>query len=137
MGIREVAKMASVSSPTVSRLITDPGKGLQASGRKIPEDGAVTAFPLTRRAFVGLSLGSAVLAAVPELRAQGVAAHAVKPMARPVPSGRPFSAHFVDVARSAGLHAPVVYGGVESKKYILEACCSSFSGKKRTLSMGS
>lgn len=42
-------------------------------------------------------------------------------MARPAPSGRPFYAHFVDVAAAAGLNAPVIYGGVESKKYILEA----------------
>jgi len=41
-------------------------------------------------------------------------------VARPAPSGRPFNAHFVDVASAAGLHAPVIYGGVESKKYILE-----------------
>ncbi len=53
--------------------------------------------------------------------AQGVAAHTVKPVARPAPSGRPFYAHFVDVAATAGLHAPVIYGGVENKKYILEA----------------
>jgi hypothetical protein len=53
--------------------------------------------------------------------AQGVAAHTVKPVARPAPSGRPFNAHFVDVASAAGLHAPVIYGGVEKKKYILEA----------------
>jgi len=42
-------------------------------------------------------------------------------MARPAPSGRPFHAHFVDVAATAGLTAPVIYGGVDSKKYILEA----------------
>jgi hypothetical protein len=42
-------------------------------------------------------------------------------VARPAPSGRPFYAHFVDVAAAAGLNAPVIYGGVESKKYILEA----------------
>jgi hypothetical protein len=56
-----------------------------------------------------------------QLPAQGVAAHTVKPLPRPAPSGRPFFAHFVDVAATAGLHAPVIYGGVESKKYILEA----------------
>jgi hypothetical protein len=56
-----------------------------------------------------------------QLPAQGVAAHTVKPLPRPAPSGRPFYAHFVDVAATAGLHAPVIYGGVESKKYILEA----------------
>jgi hypothetical protein len=80
---------------------------------------------LNRRDFVRFSLGSAVgstvFSAAPRLFAQGVAAHTVKPVARPAPSGRPFNAHFVDVASAAGLHAPVIYGGVESKKYILEA----------------
>ncbi|MFZ1005221.1 MAG: CRTAC1 family protein [Candidatus Sulfotelmatobacter sp.] len=74
-----------------------------------------------RRTFMRLSLGSAALAATPKLLGQGVAAHIVKPVARPASSGRPFYAHFVDVASSAGLQAPVIYGGVESKKYILEA----------------
>ena len=74
---------------------------------------------LTRRDFAWLSLASAAF--TPRLLAQGVASHTVKPVARPAPSGRAFNAHFVDVASSAGLHAPVVYGGVESKKYILEA----------------
>jgi enediyne biosynthesis protein E4 len=53
--------------------------------------------------------------------AQGVASHKAKPLARPAPSGRPFNAHFVDVAAAAGLSAPTIYGGVESKKYILES----------------
>ena len=75
----------------------------------------------TRRAFLRLTVGSAALAAVPRLAAQGVTSHTVKPVARPAPSGRPFNAHFVDVAPSAGLQAPVIYGGVDSKKYILEA----------------
>jgi hypothetical protein len=42
-------------------------------------------------------------------------------MAKPAFSGRPFNAHFVDVASTAGLRAPVIYGGVETKKYILES----------------
>ena len=75
----------------------------------------------TRRAFLRLTVGSAALAAVPRLAAQGVTSHTVKPVARPAPSGRPFNAHFVDVAPSAGLQAPVIYGGVDNKKYILEA----------------
>jgi hypothetical protein len=45
----------------------------------------------------------------------------VKPVARPAASGRPFNAHIVDLAPSAGLQAPVIYGDVDSKKYILEA----------------
>jgi enediyne biosynthesis protein E4 len=76
---------------------------------------------VTRRKFVQLSVSSAALAASPRLLAQGVAAHTVKPLPRSAPSGRPFNAHFVDVASAAGLRAPVIYGGVDSKKYILEA----------------
>jgi hypothetical protein len=75
----------------------------------------------TRRSFVRLGLGSAAFTKTSWLLAQGVAAHTVKPVARPAPSGRPFYAHLVDVASAAGLNAPVIYGGVESKKYILEA----------------
>lgn len=50
-----------------------------------------------------------------------MASRGVTAQARPAPSGRPFHAHFVDVAKAAGLRAPVIYGGVEAKKYILEA----------------
>ena len=75
----------------------------------------------TRRAFVQLSLGSAVTAGARRLLAQGVAAHTAKPVTRPAPSGRPFDARFVDVGAAAGLNASTIYGGVESKKYILEA----------------
>src|SRR5260370_6501440 len=76
---------------------------------------------LTRRTFVRLSLGSAISMTAEQLLAQGVSTHTAKPLARQAPSGRPFNAHFVDVASAAGLHAPVIYGGVASKKYILEA----------------
>ena len=75
----------------------------------------------TRRTFMRLGFGSAISAAAERLFAQGVSGHKAKPLARPAPSGRPFDAHFVDVAPAAGLHAPTIYGGVESKKYILEA----------------
>jgi enediyne biosynthesis protein E4 len=76
---------------------------------------------VTRRDFVRISLGSAAIAASPRLFAQGVANRTVKPVARPAPSGRPFHAHFVDIASEAGLHAPVIYGGTDTKKYILES----------------
>jgi hypothetical protein len=71
---------------------------------------------LTRRAFVLLSAASAG-----RLLAQGVAPRNVKPQAKPAPSGRPFNAHFIDVARAAGLTAPLIYGNADSKDYILEA----------------
>jgi hypothetical protein len=45
----------------------------------------------------------------------------VKAQAKPAPSGRAFNAHFTDVAEAAGLRAPVIYGGVDAKKYIMEA----------------
>ncbi len=51
---------------------------------------------------------------------QGVSSRGVKPQPRGKPSGRPFLARFTDVAAHAGLTQPVVYGGVESKRYIIE-----------------
>ncbi len=72
----------------------------------------------TRRSFIVLSLCAS---AQQFFGQQGMASRDLQPQARPAPSGRPFNAHFVDVARQAGLHAPIVYGGVESKKYIMEA----------------
>jgi len=75
---------------------------------------------LSRRGFMRLSLGSAISLAGDRLWTQGVSTHTAKPLARPAPSGRPFNAHFIDVAAAAGLTAPVIYGEVPSKKYILE-----------------
>ena len=72
---------------------------------------------ISRRHFVVLSAA----ASASRLVAQGVAPRSVKPQAKPAPSGRPFDAHFVDVAKEAGLTAPVIYGNPESKDYILEA----------------
>jgi hypothetical protein len=50
------------------------------------------------------------------LSQQGVASRDLKAQAAPPPSGRPFNAHFADIAEAAGLHSPVIYGGVDSKK---------------------
>ncbi len=52
----------------------------------------------------------------------------VQAIPRGKPSGLPFNAHFVDVARQAGLQAPVIYGGVDKKDYILETmgCGAAF-----------
>ncbi|HEV2696748.1 MAG TPA: VCBS repeat-containing protein, partial [Terriglobales bacterium] len=72
---------------------------------------------ITRRLFVTLSAA----ASANRLFAQGVASRAVKPQAKPTPSGRPFNAHFVDVAKDAGLIVPTIYGNPDSKDYILEA----------------
>jgi enediyne biosynthesis protein E4 len=55
-------------------------------------------------------------------RAQtGMSSRGLKQQAKPKPSNKPFNAHFTDVAASAGLTYPTVYGGVDRKEYILEA----------------
>jgi enediyne biosynthesis protein E4 len=53
--------------------------------------------------------------------AQGVASRNVKPQPKAPASGRPFDAHFVDVAREAGLIAPAIYGSPGHADYVLEA----------------
>src|SRR5208283_1807763 len=75
-------------------------------------------MPITRRSFVMVSLYAAADRALGQ---QGVASRDVKAQSAPPASGRAFNAHFTDIAEAAGLRSPTIYGGVESKKYILEA----------------
>lgn len=70
---------------------------------------------MTRRQWLGLLAISASRA-----RGQGIVTRGVKPLTRGKPSGLPFHAQFTDVASSAGLHAPVIYGPADHKTYILE-----------------
>jgi len=51
---------------------------------------------------------------------QGISSRGVKPQPRGKPSGRPFLAHFIDIAKEAGLKEPIVYGGLDVKNYIIE-----------------
>jgi enediyne biosynthesis protein E4 len=74
---------------------------------------------ISRRSFFLFSLCAAAQRLVGQN--QGIATRDVKAQAKPASSGRPFHAQFTDVAQQAGLHAPVIYGGVDAKKYILEA----------------
>ncbi len=78
---------------------------------------------MTRRNYLALLAASAV-----RLRGQGISSRGVKPLPRGKPSGLPFNAHFVDVAESAGLKQPVIYGGVDRKQYIIETvgCGAAF-----------
>jgi hypothetical protein len=69
---------------------------------------------MTRRAMLML------LACSADAFAQGISSRSVRPQPRGKPSGRPFLARFTDVAKSAGLTAPTVYGSEESKSYIIE-----------------
>jgi len=75
----------------------------------------------TRRDLVRLGAASAACLAARGVLGQGVSTHTAKPLPRPAASGRPFDAHFVDVAATAGLNAPVSYGGLETNKYIVES----------------
>jgi len=52
--------------------------------------------------------------------AQGVSSRGVRPQPRGKPSGRPFHSRLTDVAAGAGLTHPVIYGGVDEKRYIIE-----------------
>ena len=70
---------------------------------------------ITRRALLAL-LASAAGPAF----GQGISSRAVKPQPRGKPSGRPFHARFTDIAKAAGLTDPIVYGGIETKDYIIE-----------------
>jgi len=56
----------------------------------------------------------------PRLFGQGIASRGVRPTPRGKPSGIPFLAQFTDIAASAGLHFPVIYGSTEKNDYIIE-----------------
>ncbi len=73
---------------------------------------------ITRREFVYLACGAGSLRMLGQ---SGPASRELHQQTRPAPSGRPFDAHFVDVAESAGLTLPVIYGGTDRKQYIIEA----------------
>jgi hypothetical protein len=77
-----------------------------------------------RREFLKLSCATVATAIARRSYGQqegGMGGRVVAAQKRPAASNRPFEARFVDVAASAGLLAPVIYGGVDSDKYIIEA----------------
>ena len=69
---------------------------------------------MTRREFLWLTSASTMAPA------QGVTSRGVKPLPRAKASGQPVLCHFTDVAAQAGLHHPVIYGGIRQKNYIVE-----------------
>jgi len=74
---------------------------------------------MLRRKFLAGTLGLLGARQLP-LGAQGVASRGVRPLPKGKPSGLPFHARFTDIAKEAGLTAPIIYGGVEKKDYIVE-----------------
>ena len=73
---------------------------------------------ISRRHLLSLLAAPAIVRG--DLVAQGVSTRAVKPQPRGKPSGLPFHARFTDVAAKAGLTHPTIYGGVDTKRYIVE-----------------
>ncbi|HEV2305793.1 MAG TPA: CRTAC1 family protein [Candidatus Acidoferrales bacterium] len=74
---------------------------------------------ITRRTLlISLPFG---LSARKLLAQQGMASRHVKAQPKLPPSGKPFNAHFVDVAREAGLASPVIYGSATQDDYIIES----------------
>src|SRR5579872_1026158 len=83
---------------------------------------------MTRRRALALVPG-AILAAPSRAGAQrGMASRNVTPTPMGKPSGRPFHAHFVNVAQAAGLRSPVIYGPAGHADYVLEVmgCGAAF-----------
>jgi hypothetical protein len=77
-----------------------------------------------RRNFLHLSLATLAATFSQRCLAQqsgGMGGRVVTAQKKPLESGRPFDAYFTDVAASAGLVAPVIYGGVDHKEYIIES----------------
>jgi hypothetical protein len=72
---------------------------------------------ISRRSFITMLSASAL---AHRAQGQAVSSHTVKPQQRVAPSGRPFDARFVDVARAAGLTSPVIYGRGDHADYIVE-----------------
>jgi len=77
---------------------------------------------ITRRELLSrIATAASALLFPPRLAlAQGISSRGVKPQPRGKPSGRPFLAHFIDIAKEAGLKDPIVYGGLDVKNYIVE-----------------
>src|SRR5689334_11140710 len=59
--------------------------------------------------------------AISSAQNRSMASRGVKPLPRSKPSGLPFHARFVNVAQSAGLRSPVIYGDAGRNDYILES----------------
>ncbi|HYW47227.1 MAG TPA: CRTAC1 family protein [Bryobacteraceae bacterium] len=84
---------------------------------------------MTRRRALSLcAAGIASLGRRAGAQARGMASRNVAPAPMGKPSGRPFHAHFVNVAQSAGLRAPVIYGPAGHADYLLETmgCGAAF-----------
>jgi enediyne biosynthesis protein E4 len=75
---------------------------------------------ITRRQMISSTIAAAGVAISGAAFGQGTSSRGVKAQPRGKPSGRPFSSRITDVAEQARLTQPAIYGGVDSKRYIIE-----------------
>jgi len=75
---------------------------------------------ITRRQMISSTIAAAGVAISGAAFGQGISSRGVKAQPRGKPSGRPFFSRMTDVAEQARLTQPVIYGGTESKSYIIE-----------------
>jgi enediyne biosynthesis protein E4 len=75
---------------------------------------------ITRRKMIATTAGAALASATGKIFGQGISSRGVRAQPRGKPSGRPFLSHLTDVAKQAGLTHPIIYGGLDTKSYIIE-----------------
>jgi hypothetical protein len=75
---------------------------------------------ITRRKMMATMIAAAGSAMTGTAFGQGISSRGVKAQPRGKPSGRPFLSSMTDVAKQAGLTQPIIYGGMDSKSYIVE-----------------
>jgi hypothetical protein len=75
---------------------------------------------ITRRQMIASMIAAAGTAMTGSAFGQGISSRGVKAQPRGKPSGRPFLSRITDVSKEARLTQPIIYGGVESKSYIIE-----------------
>jgi hypothetical protein len=75
---------------------------------------------ITRRQMIASMMAAAGTAMTGTAFGQGISSRGVKAQPRGKPSGRPFLSRITDVAKEARLTQPIIYGGAESKSYIIE-----------------
>ncbi len=75
---------------------------------------------ITRRKMIANAAGAALAGATRKIFGQGISSRGVRAQPRGKPSGRPFLCRLTDVAMEAGLTHPITYGGLDTKKYIIE-----------------
>ncbi len=75
---------------------------------------------ISRRKMIATMVAAAGTAMTGAAFGQGVSSRGVKAQPRGKPSGRPFLSRMTDVSKQAGLTQPIIYGGTDSKSYIIE-----------------